>query len=692
MGGGFRIQNQFPERINNIFNELEEVKYKIAYVDSKALKQEASKTWKDHKKIISIICGRTKPQLLKMASVFEKCEADDGYTCKLDNEIWAMLGGIYGNLMRSFVLPKKQIDAELLNSSLSSIGCDEMQLAETLCTCTSAMITDALKTYEDNYKESIQDKIRTKTTKNSSFQTFILKILSTPRRMDVSIDDVQKNGDMMHTFYETSNEFDSMDSAHMTTLDLISVISREECYLISQYCNNTYGVTLDVILFALFKDTSIQRALELWICRDCNMSLAILFQYNIKNNLLWNKLSLFIAMYDKSIIKQIAIEYFNIYSYDLLRIFVKHLNGNFKNAIVYWMTNDSYDCGYEAQLHDLCMTHIENNNNEINDRYIEKIENLLQIELQNASMFAKEYCIENDIKSSVIAECRRKEIEVNHDSTDGNKIDSKVRRQSSFNVSSANRRRASTFSVIPEKLPPSIESDVPSDVNGAESGNVMPSIDECKAYDDTYDYEGNAALIRGYLEDKFKQADINGYGYLDKDQFHATLSSMRLGYTSDEITAIQLWIDTDNDGIITYEEILDELSYSFIEIIENGLGVSVKEKIEELHIENQNEIDLLWEQYESWAKQEKITDMAKNDFNADNQYSTTMVLSPDLLTYMKNTFEACDENGSGKIEVDKFWTVLGSVLNLSEGDKEMLQVMTTSIIIVRCVNTLLMCI
>jgi hypothetical protein len=53
-------------------------------------------------------------------------------------------------------------------------------------------------------------------------------------------------------------------------------------------------------------------------------------------------------------------------------------------------------------------------------------------------------------------------------------------------------------------------------------------------------------------------------------------------------------------------------------------------------------------------------------------------LAPDIISYLKDTFDSVDTDGNGTLDTTEFWNILVSVLQLTEGDKQILSVCSIS--------------
>jgi Ca2+-binding EF-hand superfamily protein len=118
----------------------------------------------------------------------------------------------------------------------------------------------------------------------------------------------------------------------------------------------------------------------------------------------------------------------------------------------------------------------------------------------------------------------------------------------------------------------------------------------------------------------------------------------------------------DGDGKITFEEIIHELTHCVIGEIQENLQISVEEKIRQLDQQLQQDIIA------------SSSSSAKNNNSPSIDYSEHHTVSPNLVTYLYDSFQAADTDMNGKLDNTEFWNILRTVLSLSEGDREMLEV------------------
>jgi Ca2+-binding EF-hand superfamily protein len=135
-------------------------------------------------------------------------------------------------------------------------------------------------------------------------------------------------------------------------------------------------------------------------------------------------------------------------------------------------------------------------------------------------------------------------------------------------------------------------------------------------------------------------------------------------------------VDMDGDGKITFEEIIHELTHCVIGEIEENLQISVEEKIHQLENQLQQEIN---SSSSSSAKNisHKSLD-GKISLSNSIDHSDHHTVSPNLLTYLYDSFQAADTDMNGKLDNTEFWNILRTVLSLTDGDREILEVLSTT--------------
>lgn len=149
---------------------------------------------------------------------------------------------------------------------------------------------------------------------------------------------------------------------------------------------------------------------------------------------------------------------------------------------------------------------------------------------------------------------------------------------------------------------------------------------------------------------------MNSQCPVDALEFWNILTSLNVGYSEQEIKDLQEWIDSDKDDHITYDEVVVELAESIVSTIEERSGMSVDDKVREIR-------EACTERFAAAATAA-----------ASQTSSTDQNLAPDIITYLKDTFDAVDTDKNGTLDAAEFWNILVSVLQLTEGDKQILSV------------------
>jgi hypothetical protein len=130
----------------------------------------------------------------------------------------------------------------------------------------------------------------------------------------------------------------------------------------------------------------------------------------------------------------------------------------------------------------------------------------------------------------------------------------------------------------------------------------------------------------------------------------------------------------DGDGKITFEEIIHELTHCVVGTIEEKLKMSVEVKIKQLQEEQISSKSSSLKTTARTARGEGGEGGGGGAAEEVSASSNSAKVSPDLITYLHNSFQAADTDMNGKLNNTEFWNILRTVLSLSDGDREILQV------------------
>lgn len=674
MGSGASVDERFPEDIRKTYALTEEVKEQIATHDARFLKVQSSQAWKDHKKIITALTERTKSQLQRVARIFAKIEAEEGRNISAEMEIRNMLGGSYGDFMRLLVVSVDAINTELLDTALKCIGCDENLIADVLCAIPSHELTSTQVYYNSCHQEPLQSVIKSKTLENSSFQKFVLKILSTPRSTEKSLSEevAALKAEELH---------DAGAGGHSSTTDgrkqkdddrifsLLSSLSRDQCHLISEQFEAKYGMTLEAGITSIYGG-SCARALILWVSPLLS-AISSLFYMSLSSAVIdYDQTCHLATKYEKHVLQQVMESYEQIYSEKLIDKLSKSLTGNFKKSVIAWFTNPTYDDGFESKISSLvesCDGSLEKLLNDPNK--LDELSKLVHEENNSAS---------SHLDETVAALTKDKKPTPKSDSTKSSGLPAPLLTgKSRKNIAKEQSADPTPTETSPVESAPLVsnkeESNVPAvdiaeEPLSAELTSPSKPVELPPAAEIIINkpskrkqmgYEEKYKLICDYLLTRFQQDDIDDSGMLNSNEFWNTLKSLNVGYTEDELAGIQAWVDYDGDGEISYAEVINELADSLIDIIE-AQGQTVEDKVNELWEQNRIELARLWDEYQNWAEQQDV--------------GTVQDMSPSLTQYLKDSFEAFDVDSNGTLDSNEFWNILVTVLGLSEGDRAMMEV------------------
>ena len=660
----------FPEDIRKTYQDSEQIKDQIAQRDAVFIRQQASQAWKNHKQIISALTQRTKSQLQRVACIYEKMR-DDSYTKPAYIEIRDMLGGTYGEFMSLLLQKRETINIELLDVAFKSIGCDECLVADVLCACSKAEMIETQTHYDASRDTSLQEMIRTKCLEKSSFQRFVQCILTTKRNDEDVFDDTEALAQMEALHAQgvagTSRDEDAIFRG-------LSTASRTQCDLISRHYERVYQCTLGEALSKMFVG-SVQRALLLWIS-PLLASMASLFYLSLHSTVVDFDLTCHLATkYNKSSLQAAVVVYKTLYEEDLVERLGKKLTGNFKKSVIAWLTSATYDGGAESKIEAM----VEESGGDLTKLLADpaKLSRLRElVEEEKAASEKQITAMEAADKSSMKNGPALAKSSAAQETPAPAPPSAQDTAPPVAPGLAALSRAASTIQAADAK-----DSETNGDGGGQEgAGGGGAQAIAALVVDDDDDspnkeeqlalfsspsrrrelgYEEKFKLICDYLLERFKQDDLDDSGTLDSAEFWTTLRHLNVGYTDEELAAIEKWVDYDGDGSITYAEVVNELADNLILVIEAS-GRTVEDKVAELWEQNKMELETLWNEYNDWQTRQE---------GAGEQD-----LSPSLIQYLKDSFDAFDIDKNGLLDIDEFWQILTTVLGLTEGDKALVQV------------------
>lgn len=705
--GQSALVNNLPPHILLSYNNLESLKNRIANEDAYFIKLQTSKSSKDYKKLTALVAGRTKQELFRISEVFIRKEDEKGYNCKLDDELWGLVGGgLYGNFLRQLVLQKIEIVSEQISSSIGSFGLDSTLLVEAFCILTQNEIQQGITEYESKNHVVFLDKVKAKCTSDSWLIALIINI-STKKRNESVSSSIHDRSKFLHNMFTSKRKavqstFDDPDLHEC--IDMLCRSSRDDCLLINKCLKEEFGITngLQEVIESIFVGI-ISRGLHLW-CISTKEAVVNVLQTNMSNKLNIEKFIQFISLYDKHELGGIEEEYYNIYNERLQDKLNSQFSGNFKHALLTWFTSVSYDNKLESRINRYLSIYKELlggygdtiptcEGYKLDEDFYAELSTSLQQVLDIVTVFAGTYCVERDVsettavsqKKNFLHARSKSNIKEVHLRTNDNVIESKdeyeaqesglstpkkgrtfefkyrspatispMKLPENYNTTSLRTKGPPPASPLLEggattstilKMPPHgkplldlIPSKLPPLSTGDRKGGKKKKIkkhsthDEVKNYDDVannmqlvvveeksaevevngvvaegheshegregeedeevvYDTETKAEWIYYYLQTVITTIAVDENGLVNLEQFIVLLNSLSVGYSETDIIALFEWIDTSGESKLTTDSILNALSYSLIEAIENNLGMTVQDKVNELWASYQQYVD-----------------------------------------------------------------------------------------------------
>lgn len=635
-----------PADILQLFKECEETQRKIAEADSKFLKSQQRQMWKNHKKIVAVVCSKTKNQLSRMA-------AAAGSGPGLATQLCDMLGGAYGEFVRNLVLSRADINTEAMRAALDCIGCDEMSIIHFLCVCSPDEVAALLEKYNDAAAVDLPTKIDGKMEKGSALQIFFRCLLSNRRDADGTTD-----VDIVPTHAADVKDIceDASAARNKELFDLMCCISRSQCALLNTELLQTHGVTLDDLFKKKF-ESPLSTALSLWTANRDDAICQVLHSVLHDPKEAYDSLSGIISKYDKLHLKAIRSKYEALFRESLVSGIEHAAVGNHKLALVAWISSGAFDGMHEEEVLGIIAAHgmlsaamadadtqsairegltkekaalLAYNDSDI-DADIGAIPEPVHMKLPpiSSSSVPKEFSVEKSISpedKAGISSTERKE-----------KAEEKAHSTPSVRDQDEKEEKQHT--------PPAVltvETNTPASVEALESPTkIAPlSVQSKKAVSVrglNVDFDAKYKAVSNFLKEEFSAFDSDKSGYLESAEFWNALRSFKLGYTDEEIGAMAEWTDWDCDGHISLSEVINELAESVITMIE-GRG---EELLTGLQV---------------------IKARLKLENEELKRLESDGGLSVDLVGYLKDSFEAYDTDENGSLGTEEFWKVINVVL------------------------------
>jgi len=175
------------------------------------------------------------------------------------------------------------------------------------------------------------------------------------------------------------------------------------------------------------------------------------------------------------------------------------------------------------------------------------------------------------------------------------------------------------------------------------------------------------------LESIFVQADTDGNGTLDKDEFRNCLEQTELGLTPDVVNALAAKVDFDADGLISYHEFAPLCYDLLVETVNMEIQRSEVEAAEDAFVEQARMLEAEEEMYRGMSSEE-IEQLVVEIFEAvdtggtgelnPQEFAAALTMSRLELTpdEVEQFMAHLDTDGNGKISFSEFVPVALQIL------------------------------
>jgi hypothetical protein len=648
---GVEAGSHIPADLLELFKAVEAEQHAVAQRDLSFLQSQFKQMWKNHKKIISVVTRKSKNQLRRMTNLHSSSAI--AFTAQLRD----MLGGHYGEFMQNLVLPSAEIDTEAMKNALGCIGCDEDAIVNVFGTITSPEIEALTQKYNETGVMDLASKMHGKLEKESPFQKLMQAILSNHRESGLFSTDAHAQ---LETIHAICNE--KTPSRDRDLFNSISKLSREDCEVLDDECVKKYNMKLDKV-FALKYSGNCLKVLKLWtLPRDAAVA-HLLHDILHSQKEEYGAVASIIPKYDKIHLKNISEMYRAAFNEDMSSRLDAVLTGNFKVSVLSWVNDAAFDGGHEEEVTMIGARHGSIANALHDEKALHAIQNAMRKQHEalvafnasegaggedakaTGSSIAKNSLPPITTRSSVAhhqpsheAESKTEAADAPHTHAEPEQKETHLVKNHSMDLHSLEILEDKPIDPVPS---PDKGGHTP--LTGTEPStpardSKLQRLASTRAMNRTQSaFESKYAAVCNFLSEMFVVFDKDKSGFLESSEFWNILRSLDLGFSDEEIAGMAQWTDWDCDGSISYEEVVNELADSLITIIE-GRGGDVISELSKISARVRKE-------------QEDIDHM-------ENKGG----LSPTLVQYLKDSFEAYDVDDNGGLGPDEFWKVLNVIL------------------------------
>ena len=302
------------------------------------------------------------------------------------------LGEVYGLFLKLLVTREFAIDAELLDSVLASLGCDEAVIADVFGVCTDIELHAILAYYKQWKETSLASRIAKKTVHGSPFQKVIMKMVDSGHRSTVV--DADEAAQQAQRLFESGLGNPAVRKIDDDIFEVLCLASREQCALLNDLYEGLYDMSLQEAVSRTYRG-SVSRALILWTAPTQVHAVAKRFRFVLEDRVV-DKVNLVhaVAKYDRHMMIDVMNMYDDIYAEDLEERLLAKVSGNLREAIQGWLDNHTCDRDHENAVRELMLRYEADRAQLQDEQFMSKLHHHLDGEESVLVKFMEQHKIE----------------------------------------------------------------------------------------------------------------------------------------------------------------------------------------------------------------------------------------------------------------------------------------------------------
>ena len=331
----------------------------IARMDAIFLRGQLRKRWKQHSLIVKRLTCKSKQQLKRLKLSYNKPVEAGGQGRDIVTDVREMLGGPYGEFIRSFFLSWLDNAIDYIECAVSGIGCDDSMLIDVVCLATETQLQELHEFLDPrrggNNRSFVNlKKITGKTRKGSSFQMFLLRVLEGDRSVDDFVDQPKAAKQAEIVF----SAITSTPPNYSALFEVLCTSSRQQCGLISDEYLLAYNVTLTKALDGAFQG-NVARALKMWVVPrheafGIALHHALAVTASVDAEAAMHAVSNILGSLDKvDASSWVKTRYHSLFDEKLEDKIAVKVQGKLKDALLGWVDGDSFDSNLELEESEL---------------------------------------------------------------------------------------------------------------------------------------------------------------------------------------------------------------------------------------------------------------------------------------------------------------------------------------------------